>query len=275
MSDLWAAFWLGVVEGLTEFLPVSSTGHLLLAQHWIGLDLQEGFWKLFAIVIQVGAILAVIVYYSPTLLRLLTSFAKGRTDRPRYAHPLLLVGLATLPAVALGLPLARHIDELMEYALPIGIALIVGAGLMWWVERHTKGWATTESVDHVTARQALLVGLAQCFAMIPGMSRSACTIMGALLCRMSIRAAADFSFLLSIPTICGAALLSLLRYREPISAHQWSVLAVGFAVSFVVALLVIHWFLGWLKAHGLGIFVIYRLLLGGLVITLWSIGQIN
>ena len=284
MNDYELAVLLGVVEGLTEFLPVSSTGHMLLVEHALGTRLEEDpFWKMFTVVIQLGAILAVVVYFRRRLGDLVADFLAPKPGAwygapapvPRWRHPLVLVLAAVVPAGVAGLVLKKQIDALMEHALPIGVALVVGALAIELVERVCRGRPGAEDVGQVTWGQALGIGVAQVASLVPGVSRSASTIMGGRLCGLSLRAAADFSFLLSIPTMTAAAGYALLKTTAPLDAHRWRVLAAGFATSFVVALLVIAWFLHFLKSHGFRLFVVYRLILGSAVLVAWWRGLLT
>jgi undecaprenyl-diphosphatase len=283
MNDYWLALILGIVEGLTEFLPISSTGHMLLAEQLLRVDLQDGFWKMFTVVIQLGAILAVVVFYARRLRDLVADFLfpKRAGDLgpiapvPRWRHPLVLVLAAVVPAGVIGVLAKRHIDNLMEHALPIGLALAVGGLLIEWIERATRGRGHVEDVAQVTPGQAVAIGFAQAVALIPGVSRSASTIMGGRLCGLSLRAAADFSFLLSIPTMIAATAYSLYKHHEPLDAHQWLVLGTGFVTAFVVALLVVAWFLHYLRSHSFRLFVVYRVLLGLGVIAAWGVGWLK
>lgn len=282
MNDYWLAVLLGIVEGLTEFLPISSTGHMLLASHALGINLQEGYWKMFIVVIQLGAILAVVVYYQRRLRELVADFfapktvgAAGAIDHvPRWRHPLVLVLAAVVPAGLVGVLTKKYIDAIMEKALPIGVALLVGGVLIELIERACRGRGWVDDVARVTPLQALGIGLSQVVSLIPGASRSACTIMGGRLCGLDLRAAADFSFLLSIPTMTAATAYTLahtlFKERTSLNAHQWGVLAVGFGVSFVVALAVVAWFLHYLKTHSFRLFVVYRIVLGlAVILAVW------
>lgn len=303
MNDYLIAILLGVVEGLTEFLPISSTGHMLLVVHALDIDLEaHPFWKLFVVVIQLGAIAAVLVYYASTIWDLLRTVPakpaetsslpadphkqppadlhKQPTPQKQswqmwLRHPLVLVALAGVPAAVLGLALSDVIDQLMEWSLPIGLALIVGGAAMQWIEAATRGRATTVHLDQVTARQALGVGLAQCVALIPGVSRSGATIMGGLLMRMDTKTAADFSFLLGAPMLAGASAVQLMRYDGSLSGHQVGLLIAGFGVSFFVGLAVVAWFLRYIQTHSLRLFIYYRYVLGSVVIACWAAGWIR
>lgn len=290
MHDYWLAVILGIIEGVTEFLPISSTGHMLLAEHVLGVELdKDAFWKLFTIVIQLGAILSVVVYYWKRICMLVTDFIhpgmiSGSTSGapaflpiPRWRHPLVLVLLAVVPAGVVGMLAKKHIDHLMEFALPIGIALIVGAFIIEWIERLTWNKTTLDDLTQVTPLKALGIGVAQVFSLVPGVSRSAATIMGGLLCGLTRRNAADFSFLLSIPTMTAATVYSLYKFvqENPMpSTDRWLVLGAGFATAFVVALVVVAWFLRFIQTHTFRLFNIYRILLGLIVIAAWMMGKI-
>jgi undecaprenyl-diphosphatase len=275
MQDFWLAVLIGIVEGVTEFLPISSTGHMLLVEQGLGLDMESGFWKLFTIVIQFGAILAVVVYYWPRLRELIVDFftprplladesgtAVAKPTVPRWRHPLILVLAAVVPAGLAGVVLKRQIDALMEHALPIGIALIGGAVLIELIERRFKDRGWVEDVAQVSPRQALGIGIAQICSLVPGVSRSASTIMGGMVVGLRLRAAADFSFLLSIPTMAAAAGYSLMKTQVEMDLHRWLVLGTGFVTAFVVAYLVVAWFLHYVRSHSFRLFVVYRIVLG-------------
>jgi undecaprenyl-diphosphatase len=275
MNEFWLAILIGIVEGITEFLPISSTGHMLLVEHWLGLDLEKDeFWKLFTVVIQLGAILSVVVYYWPRLRELVADFFRPQPRSvPRWRHPLVLVLAAVVPAGLVGVALKKQIDRLMEHLLPIGIALIVGAVLIELIERLCKDRGEVEDVAQVSPAQALGIGIAQVLSLIPGVSRSAATIMGGMALGLRLRAAADFSFLLSIPTMSAAAGYSLLRTSAVLTGERWLVLATGFVTAFIVAYAVIAWFLHYVRSHSFRLFVIYRIILGLIVIAAWFYGR--
>ncbi len=265
MSLLVAAL-LGLVEGLTEFLPVSSTGHLILVSQWLG-SVDEGA-KSFDIVIQLGAILAVVVHYR----KLFGDRLRGVLARD--AASLRLFGalaVAFLPAAVVGLVLGKTIKRLLFGPLPVAAALLVGGIVMIVVERvrkarHVQGEFGTE---HVTLKRALLIGLGQCFALWPGMSRSMSTIVAGQLSGLSTATAAEFSFLLSVPTLGAATLYEVYKARHEL-AHGGGApqLVVGLVVSFVVAWLVIAAFLRYLSRRGLEPFGYYRIALAVVVVAL-------
>jgi undecaprenyl-diphosphatase len=265
MNDYLRAILLGIVEGITEFLPISSTGHMLLVEQTLDLELESPFWKLFTIAIQLGAILAVVAYYRARLRELIVDFL--HTKMPRWRHPLVLVVLAVIPAGLVGVTLKKQIDQMMEHALPIGIALIVGGLLIEWIERWSRGRGTVDDVSRVSPLQALGIGVAQVWSLMPGVSRSASTIMGGLICGLQRQAAADFAFLLGIPTMIAATGYSLLKHPVALEANELQILAVGFVTAFITAYLVVAWFLHYIRTHSFRLFVVYRIFLGLAVVA--------
>jgi undecaprenyl-diphosphatase len=264
------ALLLGALEGLTEFLPVSSTGHLILLGALLGQEDEAA--KTLEIVIQLGAVIAVCVYYRERLARL----ARGVLARDRVSLRLLLaLGIAFVPAAVVGLLLHRVIKERLFGPGPVGYALVVGGVIMVGVEawrrrtRHEEA-PTDEELARITPGRALLIGLAQCFALWPGASRSMTTIVGGQLAGLGTAAAAEFSFLLAIPTLGAATLFDLLKNGRALLAAPEGALAlsVGLSVSFAVALLVIAAFLRYLRRFGLAPFGVYRVALGALVLFL-------
>lgn len=265
MGHLAAAI-LGIVEGLTEYLPVSSTGHLILAGHLLGAD--DDAAKSFEIAIQLGAVLAVVAHYRALLaerLRGLVSGARASVD----------LGLALvagfIPMAAVGLLLHRAVKAHLFGPVPVALALVLGGVLMIAVERMRakSGDRGLVGLEHVTPRRALLIGLGQCFALWPGTSRSMCTIVAGQLTGLSTATAAEFSFLLALPTLGAATVYEVYKGREALFAHEGAALelAIGLLVSFVVAWGVIATFVRYLTRRGLEPFGYYRILLG--VIVLW------
>jgi len=263
--SLLVAALLGLVEGLTEFLPVSSTGHLILVSHWLG-SVDEGA-KSFDIVIQLGAILAVVVHYR----RLFADRLRGVLVKD--AASLRLFGallVAFLPAAVTGLLLGKTIKRLLFGPVPVAAALFVGGVVMIIVERirrarHIQGEAGTE---HVTLKRAFIIGCGQCFALWPGMSRSMSTIVAGQLAGLSTATAAEFSFLLSVPTLGAATLYEIYKSRHDLAQSGVPQLLVGMLVSFVVAWLVIAAFLRYLSRRGLEPFGYYRIALAVVVLAL-------
>lgn len=262
---------LGVVEGLTEFLPVSSTGHLILTANALGLPMDDAGVKAFEIVIQAGALFAVIGLY----LRRVRGMAVGLTGRdPEGLRLLTQLGVAFLPAAVIGLLAADTIKEHLFGTWPVVTALAVGGGVMIAVEYYRVRAARREGrpptdgrqLETMTLRLALIIGCAQCLAMWPGTSRSMVTIVAALILGFSPRAAAEFSFLLALPTLGAATLYDLLKEGGALlEASGWSGLVVGFFVSMVVAWLAIKGFLAYLTRHGMAVFGWYRIAIAALV----------
>ncbi|MCA9127423.1 MAG: undecaprenyl-diphosphate phosphatase [Planctomycetales bacterium] len=274
MNEYVAAAIIGVVEGLTEFLPVSSTAHIRITQDLLRLPLDDEYWKMFSIVIQLGAILSVVCYFSKRIVQFLRSFPGGESGRRRWwNHPLSLVAISFVVTAIPCFLLDKFIGEMLENKTAIGIALIVGGVVMWLVDKSFSNSPTTHDIEGMTLRQSVVIGLSQIFAAaFPGTSRSMSTIAGGQIMGLSRSAALEFSFFLSIPVMIAATSFKLLQFavQSPaeISLHQWQMLAVGFAISFVVALAVIVWFMTWVKKHGFVPFAIYRIA-AGLIVLLW------
>ena len=254
------AILLGIVEGLTEFVPVSSTGHLILASELFGYDSAQ--WALFNVVIQLGAILAVVVQYWKTFWDAGMGVLKLEAHGLRFARNLLV---AFTPSAVLGFLLEDQIDAMLGTPEIVGWALILGGIAILGIERVAKPGPET-SVADLPLRQCIGVGLAQCVSMIPGVSRSGATIMGALAMGVGRKTAAEFSFFLAVPTMIGASTLWLVRNGEQLSgasgAVGWDEIAIGFVVSFVVALAVIRAFVAYVSRHGFAPFAWYRIVAG-------------
>ena len=267
MNPLIAAL-LGVVEGLTEYLPVSSTGHLILVGHFLGAAGEAT--KSFDIVIQLGAILAVAVYYR----RLLGERIAGLLRRDPVAVNLAVsLVVAFVPTAVAGLLLRKTVKALLFGPIPVAAALVVGGVVMIVVERARARQSTArlDGLEHVTPRRALLIGLGQCVSLWPGSSRSMCTILAGQFVNLSTSTAAEFSFLLALPTLGAATLYEMLKARHELFAPEHRTeLAIGTLVSFVVAWAVIAGFLKYLRTRGLEPFGYYRIALGALVL-LWAI----
>ncbi|HZM16074.1 MAG TPA: undecaprenyl-diphosphate phosphatase [Candidatus Krumholzibacteria bacterium] len=259
MDLLGVVVILGLVEGLTEFLPVSSTGHLILVGHWLGFQGENA--NTFDIVIQLGAILAVVWEYRRQLLGHALTMRHEPLSRRYYGNIL----LAFLPAAVLGFLLHDTLKEHLFTPRNVALALIAGALCIYAVEA-MKLRPRTQAVEQLSVRQALAVGLAQCVALFPGFSRAAATILGGLLCGLDRPTAARFSFLLAIPTILGAAVLDLARSAKTLGRDDVLWIAVGLVVSFLAAWLAVRWFLRFVSQHSLRPFATYRLLLGGVVL---------
>jgi undecaprenyl-diphosphatase len=264
--SLLIAILLGVVEGLTEFLPVSSTGHLILVSHWLGAT-DEGA-KSFDIVVQLGAIVAVVAHYRG----LLGMRVRGLFNRDPAAVQLFgALLIAFLPSALVGFLFGKLIKQHLFGPFPVAIALIVGGVLMIGVERWRAARHVTGDTghEHIGFKRALLIGIGQCFALWPGASRSMSTIVAGQLVGLSTRTAAEFSFLLSVPTLGAATLYEIYKGRHELSQGVGGLqLAVGLAVSFGVAWLVIAGFLRYLQRRGLEPFGYYRIVLGVVVLLL-------
>lgn len=256
--DLYAfmmAVLLGLVEGVTEFLPISSTGHLILVEDLLGFEGPSG--NLFDIVIQLGAILAVVWIYRVKLWRTVWGLFHAGPEQ-RLA---LNVVVAFLPAAVVGVIAHDFIKAVLFSPWVVSGALIVGGIAILVIERAPIDHSIT-AVEDISPGRAFAVGLFQCIAMIPGMSRAAATIMGALLMGVNRPAAAEFSFLLAIPTMFGATFYDLYKNRTGLTSDGLEFIAVGFVVSFAVALIVVKWLLRYVSDHSFGAFAIYRIILG-------------
>lgn len=259
MSDWLTAAILGVVEGLTEFLPVSSTAHLLLSEKLLHVSGPQ--WEAFTVLIQLGAILAVVALYFERLLKVALTLHTSPQSR-RFA---LSVLIAFLPAAIIGAALHKVITGgFFENTRLICGALIVGGVGLFLIERFAPRARQYDAMRYPLAT-SFGIGLFQCLAIIPGMSRSGSTIFGAMLLRCDKRSAAEFSFFLAIPTMAGAFALDLVKSRHEIAAaHAWDIIAIGFVVSFIVALAVVKGFIGFVSRYGLGPFVVWRIAVGAL-----------
>ena len=261
-----AAALLGVLEGLTEFIPVSSTGHLLLAGHFLGF---ESAGKSFEVVIQLGAVLAILSVYSARLWAVFRAVPKD----PAAFRFIVCVLIAFIPAVVIGLLLHDFIKTvLFETPALIAVMLIVGGVVLLVVDRLPLVVRYPDSMGFPLG-MGLKIGLCQCLAMIPGVSRSGATIVGALLLGADKRAAAEFSFFLSMPTMAGAVALDLISNRDLLDGAAWGQIAVGFAAAFVVAILVVRWVLGYVSQSGFALFGWWRIIVGSAALVgLWVVG---
>lgn len=268
MNDYWIAILLGVVEGLTEFLPVSSTAHIRICQSLLSMDMTSSYWKMFSVVIQLGAILAVVAYFWRKLVSFLQSFAGPLSpDQSRWRHPLVLVFISFVVTAGPCFLIDEKIGENLERLDFMAIALIVGGVLMWWVDRIYSRKFHTDSMEKMNLPQAIVIGLFQILAAaFPGTSRSMATIAGGQIMGLDRKTSLEFSFFLSIPVMVAASGFKLAQFAmnnpEPVEGKEWIVLGIGFFVSFVVAFAVIAWFMAWVRRHGFGIFALYRLIAG-------------
>ena len=292
MNDYVLSVLLGIVEGLTEFLPVSSTAHLRLSEALFHIDLASGYWKMYTIVIQLGAILVLPLYFRERIAKFLSTFPRGeRGDRTALTHPL---GLTMVAFVVTAIPsflLEKVIGKHLESFYIMGTALLVGGIVMWTVDAmnaraeklgpNVPGTRIrTWRMEDMSLLQAIWIGACQILsAVFPGTSRSMSTITAGQIAGMSRASALEFSFFLSMPTMAAATLYQLLKYvmgKEEgaigvshIDSHGWVILAIGFVVSFIVAYGAVAWFLAWVRKHGFAPFAVYRIVLGALVLA-WA-----
>jgi undecaprenyl-diphosphatase len=259
---------LGIVEGLTEFLPISSTGHLILAGDLLGFNDAKG--KIFEIVIQTGAMLSVVWEFRARFAHVLSRLFVDQAAQ-RFA---LNVAVAFVPAAVLGLLFGSAIKANLFKPVPVAIAFIVGAFVILWAERR-EHHVRIESVDDMTWRDALLVGIAQCFALIPGTSRSGATIIGGLLFGLSRRAATEFSFFLAVPTLVAAGAYDAWKNRDLFAADDVGIIAVGLVTSFISAFFCIRWLLRFIVSHDFTVFAWYRIVFGVIVLITAYTGVVN
>ena len=266
---------LGIVEGLTEFLPVSSTAHLRIVEALMKISLDDEYWKMYSIVIQAGAILALLLLYLGRIVGFLRTFPRGENgDRNWLTHPLSLTMLAFAFTSVPALLLKKWSDRNLGSLTVIALAMLIGGIVMWVVDFwYSRLDATTTNIEAMGVGQSIWIGLCQALsAIFPGVSRSMSTIAAGQIAGLDRPAALEFSFLLSIPTMLAATGYDLLKEIHPGKGHaaahvvmttdRWAVLAIGFIVSFIVALGVVEWFLIWVRRRGFAIFAFYRILLG-------------
>ncbi len=259
---------LGVVEGITEFLPVSSTGHLILASSLLGWHDEKA--HVFNIAIQTGAMCSVIWYYRAKIAHVLAGL---RADAAAQRFALNIV-IAFVPAAVLGVLFGGAIKRALFSPVPVAVALIVGGLVILWVEQHKRAAAVparVDSIDDMEALDALKLGVAQAFSLIPGTSRSGATIIGGMLFGLSRRAATEFSFFLAIPTLIGAGVYDSWKYSSLLSASDLPLFVIGLAVSFFAALVCVHWLIRYVASHDFVPFALYRIGFGLLVLlTAWT-----
>ncbi|RZT57220.1 undecaprenyl-diphosphatase [Sphingomonas sp. BK036] len=269
MTELLTVILLGIVEGITEFLPVSSTGHLILATRLLGYD--AGRWEVFNVVIQLGAILAIVVLYWRTFWAVGMGLFRREPKSWLFLRNLVV---AFIPAAVIGLALHKYIEALLGNAEVVAIALVVGGFAILAVERFAPR-SDISGVADIPLKTVVGIGFLQCLAMIPGVSRSGATILGALALGVERRTAAEFSFFLAIPTMLGASALELLKNRDAIVSGGGvglGAIAIGAAVSFIVALLVVKWFVGIVTKHGFVPFALYRVVAGSAAL-IWLLSK--
>ncbi|MBP1124834.1 MULTISPECIES: undecaprenyl-diphosphate phosphatase [Pseudomonas] len=269
--DFWTAIQaliLGVVEGLTEFLPISSTGHQIIVADLLNFGGERAM--AFNIIIQLGAILAVVWAFRRKILDVVTGLPTQRNAQ-RFTVNLLI---AFLPAVVLGVIFADLIHHYLFNPITVATALVVGGIIMLWAERR-EHQVHAETVDEITWKDALKVGLAQCLAMIPGTSRSGSTIIGGLLFGLSRKTATEFSFFLAMPTMVGAAVYSGYKYRDLFQPADLPVFAIGFVTSFIFAMIAVKGLLKFIANHSYAAFAWYRIGFGLLILATWQFGWID
>ena len=270
MPILLIAIILGIVEGITEFLPVSSTGHLILATKLLGFDADK--WAAFNVIIQLGAILAIVVLYWRTFWAVLEGLLRRNSMSWRFIRNIVI---AFVPAGVLGALLHKQVEALLGNAMVVAVALIAGGIAILVIERMVKR-TDTVGVAEMPAGTAVAIGVAQCLAMIPGVSRSGATIMGALSLGVERRTAAEFSFFLAIPTMLGATTLEAVKHRHEIMSGAgvgFGTIAVGFVVSFIVALVVVRGFVHYISRHGFAPFAWYRIVAGASALAWLTLGH--
>ena len=283
MNDYLISVLLGIVEGVTEFLPVSSTAHLRLAERFLNISLQDGFWKMYTVVIQLGAILSLLVYFRRRIVQFVATFPNGeRGDRTILTHPLTLTLVAFVVTAIPSFLLKKQIGANLESVKVMAWALLIGGIVMWAVDVMFRR-ATIDRLEDMNLPRAIWIGAVQILsAVFPGTSRSMCTIAAGQVAGLSRSAALEFSFFLSMPTMVVATGYDLLKALRPgshdaadaalapvvMTAHNWIVLAIGFVVSFIVALAVVAWFMRWVRARGFVPFAIYRIVAGIVLLVL-------
>lgn len=253
----WQALILAVVEGLTEYLPVSSTGHLIIASALMGLN-EDSFVKSFNIIVQFGAILSVVALYWRRLLAPLSFYLK--------------IGMGFLPAALIGLLVKNEIDAILGSVEVVGTALFVGGLALVYIDRKPGRFDQGKTIADLSYREALLIGLCQCFAFVPGVSRSAASIVGGLAFGLSRREAAEFSFFLAVPTLTGATLIKVLKIAPTITSDQIGLIVIGNVFSFIVGCLAIKTFIDFLSKRGFFSFGIYRIIVGLIIFSLMAAG---
>src|SRR6188472_3186505 len=260
MPILLIAIILGIVEGVTEFLPVSSTGHLILATELLGFDAEK--WAAFNVIIQLGAILAIVVLYWRTFWAVLEGLFRNQPMSWRFVRNVLI---GFLPSAVLGFLLINNIEALLGNATVVAVALILGGIAILVIEKVVKPGEIV-GVAEMPVGRVIAIGVIQCLAMIPGVSRSGATIMGGLSLGVDRRTAAEFSFFLAIPTMLGATVLELVKHHDTLlsgaSGVGFGTVAIGFIVSFVVAIVVVRAFVHYISKHGFAPFAWYRIVAG-------------
>jgi len=281
LNDYIVSVLLGIVEGLTEFLPVSSTAHLRISEALLHINLTDPYWKMYTVVIQFGAIFALLLIFTARIIQFFRTFPAGeRGDRTIWTHPISLTCIAFVITALPSWLLAKTIGKNLESLTVMALSLLIGGIVMWIVDAWSnRSEPTTTEVEQMSLGQAIWIGFCQIFSgVFPGTSRSMSTIAGGQMVGLSRPAALEFSFLVSIPTMIAATGYAAFKTIHPshklaedaaenltplvMTGHNWIVLAIGLVVSFIVALGVVEWFLQWVRKHGFAAFAVYRILLG-------------
>lgn len=261
MSTIHAII-IAIIEGLTEFLPISSTGHMILAEQILGVDMHQGFTKTYTVAIQLGAILAVVVLYWEKFF-----------DFKRWQFYIKLI-VAVTPALILGFLLSDKIDALLESPLTVAITMLLGGIILLFIDK-VFTYHDVEQEEKISYSRAFVIGIWQCIAMIPGVSRSAASIIGGMQQKLTRKLAAEFSFFLAVPTMCAATGYKLLKEYKNIHSEEIKTLAIGNLVAFIVAILAIKFFIGFLQKHGFKLFGYYRITAGVILLILFYTGVIK
>ncbi|MGL5052451.1 MAG: undecaprenyl-diphosphate phosphatase [Cetobacterium sp.] len=265
MNSFLLVIILGIVEGMTEFVPVSSTGHMILVERFINSPLvSKNFMDSFLVIIQFGAILSVVAYFWKDL----SPFVKTKDEFKEKMTLWSKIIVGVLPAGVIGLLADDYISEFFMDSTTIVASMLILYGIIFILVERKKFTGNVDSIKKMSYKLAIAIGFFQCLAMIPGTSRSGATIVGALLLGVSRAAAAEYSFFLAIPTMAGATLLKLMKNGLNFTTLEWQLLAVGSVVSFIVAYIVINWFMGYIKKRTFKVFGIYRIIIGILVLLL-------
>ena len=272
MPDIIKVIILGIVEGITEWLPISSTGHMILVENFLRLSVSEAYWNMFLVVIQLGAILAVVFLYFPRLWPFTGVNEKESgvfkiLNRSKFFMWLKIL-VSCLPAIVIGLPFDDWLDEHFYNAVTVAAMLLLYGVLFIFVEKRNAGQkAVIGSIDRIDWTTALLIGVFRCLALIPGTSRSGATILGGIVLGMSRKTASEYTFFLAIPVMLGASLLKLVKFGFAFSGYELLLLAAGMAVAFVVSIFAIRFLMKYIRTHDFKAFGIYRIVLGVIVLA--------
>lgn len=268
MFEIIKAVLFGIVEGITEWLPISSTGHMILLDEFVNLKVSEEFYKLFEVVIQLGAILAVIIMYFKTIFP--WGFKKNKEDTKNTLNLWGKILIACLPAAIIGILFDDLLDKYLYNSIVVSLALIIYGIFFIIIENKKIGTRKTKSIKDITYKQALCIGIFQLLSLIPGTSRSGSTIIGSLLIGLERSVAAEFTFFLAIPVMIGASLLKLLKYILSVGfifqAGELLILSIGCLVAFIVSILIIKFLINYIRKHDFKVFGYYRIILGIIVL---------